>query len=389
MTRSVEWHLITGEYPPAPGGVSDYTALLAEALAAAGVEVHVWTGVPGADAPAERVTIHRVPDAWTTDGLQRLSQAMDQCPAPRSLLIQYVPNAWGRRGMNQEFCRWVAERRRAGDEICLMIHEPFLPYRISLGPVRWYMAWVQRRMMRTLLAAAHRVYLSIPGWLPMIKPYEPKTGIWVEWLPVFSNIPVINDPERVRDLRVEVANPHQLIVGSFGTFGGMIGLITADVYSRLLAERPEVIGLLIGRGSVELAPQVLARCGVPATRLFAFEDLSAEEVSLRLQGCDLMVQPYPDGISSRRSSALAGLAHGLTVVTNDGFLTDPVWSEPGGVAAIRDFNAKELAELATAFLLADDSREAFGNSARELYDTHFAVEHTVTELLSGPKVDKG
>ena len=36
------WHIITGEYPPAPGGVSDYTEAVAAGLAAAGDEVHVW-----------------------------------------------------------------------------------------------------------------------------------------------------------------------------------------------------------------------------------------------------------------------------------------------------------------------------------------------------------
>src|SRR5205085_12603024 len=37
-----EWHLITGEYPPQPGGVSDYTRWVASGLASAGDNVHVW-----------------------------------------------------------------------------------------------------------------------------------------------------------------------------------------------------------------------------------------------------------------------------------------------------------------------------------------------------------
>ena len=38
----IDWHIITGEYPPQPGGVSDYTRLVAEGLAAAGDAVTVW-----------------------------------------------------------------------------------------------------------------------------------------------------------------------------------------------------------------------------------------------------------------------------------------------------------------------------------------------------------
>jgi glycosyltransferase involved in cell wall biosynthesis len=377
------WHIFTGEYPPVSGGVGDYSAVLSEAMVAAGAAVHVWTGVANeAGSPASNgATVHRIPDAWSEAGLRAIDAELNAQPAARILLIQYVPNAWGQRGMNRRFCDWVAQRARAGDDVRLMIHEPFLPYRFSLGPARWYMAWVQRRMMRTLLSAANVVYLSIEGWLPMLKPYEPKHNSETYWLPVFSNIPVIDNPERVRELRVEIANPHQLIVGSFGTFGGITGQVTAEIFTQVLREQKDAIGLLLGRGSKKLAAQVLAARGVPTTRLFAFEDLTADEVSLRLQGCDLMVQPYPDGISSRRSSALAGMAHGLPIVTNYGTLTDSVFREVAGVAAIGKFDTGQLAGLAKGLLLAENSREGFGPSARYLYESQFAVRHTVAGLL--------
>ena len=37
------WHILTGEYPPACGGVGDYSALLAHRLKASGDAVVVWT----------------------------------------------------------------------------------------------------------------------------------------------------------------------------------------------------------------------------------------------------------------------------------------------------------------------------------------------------------
>ena len=39
----MRWHVLTGEYPPVPGGVADYTQLVARGLAAAGDAVNVWT----------------------------------------------------------------------------------------------------------------------------------------------------------------------------------------------------------------------------------------------------------------------------------------------------------------------------------------------------------
>src|SRR5690606_13687540 len=54
---SSRWHLITGEFPPAPGGVSDYTAAVALGLAAAGDAGDVWCPAPGAS-PRPGVTVH-------------------------------------------------------------------------------------------------------------------------------------------------------------------------------------------------------------------------------------------------------------------------------------------------------------------------------------------
>ena len=61
------WHLVTGEYPPACGGVGDYSARLAQELAGAGDTVNVWApgGEPDADARTDvRCRIHRLPDRF-------------------------------------------------------------------------------------------------------------------------------------------------------------------------------------------------------------------------------------------------------------------------------------------------------------------------------------
>lgn len=379
------WHFFTGEFPPVSGGVGDYSAILAGAMAAAGAEVHVWTGArdEAGAVPSNGASVHRIGDAWSDAGLTAIDAELNAQPAPRILLIQYVPNAWGQRGMNLGFCKWVERRARAGDDVRMMIHEPFLPYQFNLGPARWYMAWVQRRMLRTLLSAAGTIYLSISGWFEAIRPFQPNRDQVVTWLPVFSTIPVISDPERVRALRAGIANSEQLVVASFGTYGGAIGSATEIIFRQVLDEAPNATGLLLGRGGVRMAAQLAAGGGVPPTRLFAFEDMAADEVSCRLQGCDLMIQPYPDGISSRRSSAMAALAHGLPIVSNNGFLTDRIFREEIGVAATAKSDPSELALLAVKMLRSEDSRHGFGEAAKRMYDRHFAVEHTVAKLIKG------
>ena len=55
--------------------------------------------------------------------------------------------------------------------------------------------------------------------------------------------------------------------------------------------------------------------------------LSPRALAEHVEACDLLVQPYPDGISSRRTSAMAGLALGVPVVTTTGHLTESLWAE--------------------------------------------------------------
>ena len=106
------YHVITGEYPPALGGVADYCRLLASALERAGEVVHVWTGPAEGDTADESgVTVHRIAGRWSTADLARIGAALDEFSAPRALLVQYVPNAWGYKGLNFGFCRWLNDRR--------------------------------------------------------------------------------------------------------------------------------------------------------------------------------------------------------------------------------------------------------------------------------------
>ena len=73
--RMTTWHIITGEYPPQHGGVSDYTRRVARGLVEAGDRVQVWA--PPAHGP-ERVdpgvAVRRLPDRFGPRSLRVLSQ---------------------------------------------------------------------------------------------------------------------------------------------------------------------------------------------------------------------------------------------------------------------------------------------------------------------------
>jgi len=75
------WHLITGEYPPQPGGVSDYTRLVAIELARAGDVVNVWAPCPLASESVDEGTIvHRIPWHFGSSALRVLDRALHAVP---------------------------------------------------------------------------------------------------------------------------------------------------------------------------------------------------------------------------------------------------------------------------------------------------------------------
>src|SRR5215469_3888196 len=91
-----EWHLITGEYPPQPGGVSDYSRWVASALAAAGDIVHVWCPrYETSNIEDSGVIVHRELGGIGPLDLFKAGKKLNKYPRPRRLLVQWVPHAFG------------------------------------------------------------------------------------------------------------------------------------------------------------------------------------------------------------------------------------------------------------------------------------------------------
>src|ERR1700726_386417 len=71
-------HVITPEYPPQVGGVSDYVHQVAAKLAEAGEEVHIWCPVSSGKAPESRgVIVHQSLGTFAPSDLLRAGQQLD------------------------------------------------------------------------------------------------------------------------------------------------------------------------------------------------------------------------------------------------------------------------------------------------------------------------
>jgi glycosyltransferase involved in cell wall biosynthesis len=381
----IDWQILTGEYPPQSGGVSDYTRLVARGLVSAGDSVVVWAppvngNGAGSTVNSQRddaITVRRLPDRFGPRSLRMLSAELNQIRTPHRLLVQYVPHAFGWKAANLPFCLWLASRRR--DSVWVMFHEVAYPFDAGAGLRRNVLAVLNRMMAATVARVAERAFISIPAWQSGVDAVTP-AGTPVTWLPVPSSIPVVSDQQRIAAIRTELAHG-QAVVGHFGTYGALIKPLL-DESILLILKKSDCRVFLLGHGSEAARESMIERDQDAAHRVVASGTLPAETLSTYISACDVMLQPYPDGISTRRTSAMVALAHGVPLVTTKGALTEAIWAEREAAVMVPAGTAEALGDAVVALLRDPARRAAVARRGGVVYDEHFDVRHTIAALRS-------
>ncbi|HVL67923.1 MAG TPA: glycosyltransferase [Vicinamibacterales bacterium] len=353
-------HLLSGERPGA-GGVGDYTGLLQSALERRGARVSLWD----VRQPGFRATFERTLRA-----------------DPGVVLLQYVPNALGWRGLNVPFCAWVSALRRRGHDVRVMFHEPYFYF-------GWRRPWLnavalaQRLMAAMLLRRAGTTYVSTATWVRYLQPFAPASTRFVT-TPIPSTLPPPAPAlETEWHRRLSTAPPSRLVC-HFGTYGRHVADALTPVVRSLLSRRGDVRLVCVGRGSDRFVDALKAVCPQLADRLLATGALDGAAAAAALRACEVAVQPYPDGVTTRRTSIMAPLSLGVPTVTSLGFLTEPVWGAVRAVALAPAGDADAHARLIEALLDDETARAATGATGAAAYEAHFSVDRTVDAILAPP-----
>ena len=372
------WHIITSEYPPDVGGVSDYTRQIAEGLVRMGDEVHVWCRHAGDGRTAAAPHVHPDLGGIRPADLRRLDERLSAYRGPRRLLVQWVPHGFGYHSMNLWFCLWLARRARAGDLVELMVHEPYLELR--RGPIRHaVMACVHRLMTIVLLRAAHKVWISIPAWEALLRPFAFGRKVPMQWLPVPG---CVGDEQAApaTAVRLKYATGEARLLGHFGSYGAAVTALLRERLPAIMDSSLMPSLVLLGSGSDRFREDLIREHPNWSPRVHATGYLSASDLAAHITACDLFLQPYPDGISSRRTSAMACLSRGRAVVTTTGHLTEPLWSQTGAVAIVDVSDSAAFASVATSLLARDDARLALAARGQQVCAEHFSVTQVLNRL---------
>jgi glycosyltransferase involved in cell wall biosynthesis len=374
---SVLWHVITGEYPPQRGGVADYTQLVAQGLVREGERVRVWTGsgaLPSNEDDGARVC--RLAHGFGVRSLAALADGIDASGSPSRLVVQYVPQAFGYRGMNLAFCIWLARRR---EPVWTIFHEVIFP-REPRQPARHRLLATATRIMAAVVArASERVFVSTPAWADILRSIAPAAPA-AEWLPVPSTIARVGDRDDAHGIVRRYGGNGARLVGHLGSYGPLIARHLDVAIPALLERAPDASVLLLGEGGVALRQRLVDACPALSRRIWATGPLAAREASLHLLACDLMIQPFVEGVTTRRTSVMAALLHGVPTVTTSGRLTEPLWRQTGAVALAPAADPTALAAVTSALLADPKARERLGAAGEAAYDRLFDVRHTIAAL---------
>jgi glycosyltransferase involved in cell wall biosynthesis len=239
-------------------------------------------------------------------------------------------------------------------------------------------------MTVVLLQSARRVWVAIPAWESKWKPYTLGRVLPFAWLPIPSSLPP-PDANVVGALRTQFGAQSRRLIGHFGTYGSLVAPLLMPALAAILRQPNPPRVLLIGAGSLQFRASLLARHPEYTDLVYSTGPLDEVQLAAHVAACDLLVQPYPDGISSRRTSAMAALSVGVPVITTRGRLTESLWADSEAVCLTAVNDAKGMAVQVEELLRCPEATRRLGEAGRALYLRTFDVNRTIGALKNAPR----
>ena len=361
--------------PTSPGrfdGVADYAARLAASLS---TTAPAWlVGLPAPGTPAGdvvpevgRLEVASWRDLWRR---RRESPFADATP-----LVQYVPQLYVGRIDSLWLLLWLASVRAGGRQAAVTVHEYAVPAAASVRRV------AGRVVLPLVIAVAGALTSHVVTTIGLTDRRLRRLLFWkrrrIALVPVGANI--LPGAAAVPPRTDAAGRP--VVCTLFGQPAAMSAEAVAAVGAWARGEGERVRVRWVGRARDEIVDFCARRCGLPPDTVEVLDHQPAAAVSALLASSDLFLAPLVDGVSTRRTTVVAALAHGLPVVGTDGPSTDPVLRESAACAlAPAGEPAGLVARLRTVAADAG-ARERMGRAARALYESQFTWDAIAAAYL--------
>ena len=288
------------------------------------------------------------------------------------VLLQYTALGWSRRGFPLRFLQVQRVMRHNGARCVIIFHDAF-PYggsRLIDCLRRACQLWVMRTAYRRADRSVLPVSLDQVTWLP---PPSAKAA----FIPIGANLPPAatnHGKSRASHLAKTVA--------VYGVTGEPATLSEVRDISHVLKLTRAQVGnlrlVVFGRGSAEAEPALRRELEGSGIETLVLGLLLPEDLTRELVHADVLLF-VRGGVSSRRGSALAGIACGLPVV---GYCSEetafPVTE--AGVVLVATRDRVSLADALVRVLADDNWRQQLRTRSRAAQEQYFSWE-VISELF--------
>lgn len=279
-----------------------------------------------------------------------------------TILLQYNPFSFGRWG----FAPWLPAKlwrlRRSSPRLRLglVVHEMYVPVKDWRSALMG--AW-QRLQFFAVRLASDVVFTTIALWTSELEHSRPARPTY--HLPVGSNLPDMRHARRTERMRLG-ADDRTLVLAAFGSDhpGRLLDYLPAAA-AAVASSGIRTIFLNLGHKAPHLDIDPRVEVCTPGR-------LDGAALARHLAAADIYLAPQIDGISTRRTTLMSALQHGVPVVSTDGPSTDAVLREADDALLLTSVGDIEAFAHEAHALAADPAgRVRRGKAARSLYEREF------------------
>jgi glycosyltransferase involved in cell wall biosynthesis len=357
---------LVGQRDVPTDGVADYCAWLGGALGACDFELLTF-----------RV---RWPELGWSAALTEIREKAKQWRGCW-VLLQYTAMAWSHHGFPGRVPSIVSALKKSGVRCGVVFHDyhPFPGNRIIDRVRRAYQLHILWRLYQLADLAIFTAPLDKVSWAPA---HDQKSA----FIPVGANC-----PEPV-EFSPQSEGPKTVAVYCVTAGRRMLQEVSDIGYA--VKQTESIAGplqlIVFGRGSQEAASALMAEFAGTAIGVEVLGLLSPEDVSRTLVRADVLLFVRGE-ISTRRGSAIAGIACGLPIV---GFESaDTAWPlTEAGLLLVREGDREALSTALTKVLSDPALRQSLQQRSRHAQDQYFswpAIARRFAAVLHGPAASLG
>ncbi|MBI4924660.1 MAG: glycosyltransferase family 4 protein [Bdellovibrio sp.] len=379
--------VISPTFPPDHCGIGDYSARVVEEFLNRNEQVSVWSCQKNPQAnylTSNNFKYFYTPRPWGPVTFCSFLIELKKF-SPEAVIVQYIPYLFAKKwGIHPLLPFWILILRfilyllNPSISLLLIVHESNYPVRfdlkgICLGLPQWFQfvfIFLICPKISFTFESAYKKYKNFFfwKWLYLIPVGANIKRVQMDWdIPIDEIVP----KEAKILLHFGGAHPTNLFEYEFAAFDAIFKNLknTKLVFVGLTQEK---INVLLDQYNFSHLKSAVIGLGY----------LMEAEVSVWISRSYLVLAPFLDGISTRRTSAMAAFDHGKPLLTTRSWSTNSsiAWEEFCFIVPMQE--KQKFIEKAVFILENSEEAKSTGERGKKYYDAHFSYPVITNKILS-------